>query len=132
MTFDRRSFLGLGSLLACGTVLNAPFLMAAVPRAVSGTLPLCAEGVAVLEYVRSYSANFRAVETSEPRTHGSRKLHLVAEVADLDHWPSAMARAPVTHIRAGGNTLAFALNGVEVTIENLTPEIFAERLATLG
>ena len=131
MTFDRRSFIGFGSLLACGTVLNAPFLAAAVPRAaVAVALPLCADGEAVLAYVRSYSADFRVLHA--PRPGGAGGFHLLAEVADLNHWPEAMARAPFTRIRAGGNTLAFELNGVDVKIENLTPEIFSARVASLG
>ena len=131
MTFDRRSFIGLGSLLACGTALNAPFLAAAVPRAaVAGALPLCADGEAVLAYVRSFCADFRVLHA--PRPGGAGGLHFLAEVADLNHWPEAMARAPFTRIRAGGNTLAFALNGVDVKIENLTPEIFSARVASLG
>lgn len=128
MTLDRRTFLRLGSLVACGTALNASPLVAAVSRA----LPLGAEGEAVLTYVRSYSSDFRTVETAEPGAGGSRKLHLVAEVADLNHWPAAMARVPFTRVRASGNTLAFALDGLDVTIENLTPEIFSARLASLG
>ena len=128
MTLDRRTFLGLGSLVACGTALNAQFLAAAVPRA----LPLCAGGEAVLAYVRSYSANFRTVETVEPGAGGTRKLHFLAEVADLNHWPAAMARVPFAKVRAGGNTMAFALDGLDVTIENLTPEVFSARLALLG
>lgn len=128
MTLDRRTFLGLGSLVACGTALNAQFLAAAVSRA----FPLCAGGEAVLAYVRSYSANFRTVDAPEPGTQGSRKLHLLAEVADLNHWPAAMARVPFTKVRAGGNTLAFGIEGLDVTIENLTPEVFRARLASLG
>ncbi|MCX6982621.1 MAG: hypothetical protein NTV08_18000 [Verrucomicrobia bacterium] len=132
MTLNRRSFLGLGSLVACGTALNAPFLMAAAPRAAAGALPLCAGGKAVLEYVRSYSSNFRAVDAPGSDAGGRRKLHLLAEVADVKRWPAAMARVPFTKVRAGGNTLAFAIEGLDVTIENLTPEVFGARLASLG
>ena len=132
MTLDLRSFIGLASLSACGAALNAFSLAAAVPRALPAGLPRCAGGEAVLAYVRSYSANFRAVEAPEPRTPGSRTLHLLAEVADLKHWPAAMARVPFTKVRAGGNTLAFVIEGLDVTIENLTPEVFTARLAALG
>jgi len=109
--------------------LNATSLVAAVPR----PLPPCANGEAVLDYVRSYSANFRVVEASGPAGEGRpRKLHLLVELADVSRWPAAMARARFAHIgartRAHGNTLSFAFGGLDVTIENLTPEVFAARL----
>ena len=136
MKINRRSFVSTGSLVACGMALNATSLLAAVPR----TLPLCANGEAVLAYVRSYSANFRVVEASAPGGRspegGLQKLHLLVKLADVSRWPAAMSRARFAHIgartRAHGNTLSFAFKGLDVTIENLTPEVFAARLASLG
>jgi hypothetical protein len=129
MKINRRSFVSTGSLVACGMALNATSPVAAAPR----TLPLCANGEAVLDYVRSYSANFRVVEASTPAGEGGlRKLHLLVKMPDVSRWPAAMARARFAHIgapaRAQGNTLTFAFKGLDVRIENLTPEVFAARL----
>ena len=117
MTFDRRSFIGLGSLFVCGTVFGTPLRSASTSA-----------GEAVLAYVRSYGGDFRIVEGAD----GRGELHLVVELRDVNHWPEAMARAPFPGMRADGNTLAFAHNSVDVTIENLTPEVFSARLASLG
>jgi len=132
MASTRRSFLGLGSLVACGVALNATSVHAAVPRTVHAALPLCANGEAVLAYVRSYSANFHVVHDLGSGAGQPRKLHLLAEVADLKRWPAAVARVPFAKVRAGGNTLAFVIEGLDVTIENLTPGVFRARLASLG
>jgi hypothetical protein len=131
MKINRRSFVSSGSLVACGMALNATSLVAAVPRALP--LPLCANAAAVLVYVRSYSANFRVVAAPAPGSEGGlRKLHLLVEMADVSRWPATMAKARFAHIgastRAQGNTLSFAFNGLDVTIENLTPAVFAARL----
>jgi hypothetical protein len=57
-------------------------------------------------------------------------------VANVEHWPAAMTRLPFARsrirIRASGNTLTFVIEGLDVTIENLTPEAFARRLARLA
>ncbi len=128
MKINRRSFIGLGSLAACGTALNVPLPAAVTPHPFPGAAPLCAGGEAVLAYVRSYTANFRIVNASQPGTDGRHRLHLVTELADVEHWPAAMAQVPFAKVRAGGNTLAFAIDGLDVTIENLPPEAFAHRL----
>ena len=135
MSFNRRNFLRLGSLIACGTAFGGPSLIAAVPRKLTGGLPLVDGDEAVLAFVRSYSGNFRIIGASvlgRIRTSGLRALHIIAEVNDADRMVAVLAGAPFHGIYTENNTMTFALADVDVTIENLLPDVFAARLATMA
>lgn len=134
MALNRRTFIELGSLAACGAALNPPGLLATVPRALAGGLPLLAGDEAVLAFVRGYSGNLRVVGASvlgRLRTSGLRALDVIVEVADMDRLQAALAGIPFPDIFTQGNTLSFALADVDVTIENLVPDDFAARLAAM-
>lgn len=125
----------MGSLIACGTALGGPSLLAAVPRVLAGGLPLINGDAAVLAFVRSYSGNFRIVGASvlgRIRTSGLRALHIIAEVNDPVRMAAVLAGAPFAGIYTEENTMTFALADVDVTIENLVPEVFAARLSKLA
>ena len=135
MSFNRRNFLRLGSLIACGTAFGGPSLLAAAPRVITGGLPLVNGDEAVLAFVRSYSGNFRIVGASvlgRIRTSGLRALHIIAEVNAPDRIAAVLAGAPFRGIYTEQNTMTFALADVDVTIENLLPEVFAARLVTMA
>ena len=136
MTYNRRSFIGLGSFVACGAALNVPALFAAaVSRVLPGGLPLLAGDEAVLAFVRGYSTNFRVVGATvlgRIRTSGMRALHVIVEVKNADALQAVLTGAPFADIYADGNTLTFTLADVDVTIENLLPEVFAARLVAMG
>jgi hypothetical protein len=135
MSFNRRNFLRLGSLIACGTAIGGPSLIAAAPRVLSAGLPLVPGDETVLAFVRSYSGNFRIVGVSvlgRIRTSGLRALHIIAEVNDADRMAAVLPGAPFRGIYTENNTVTFALADVDVTIENLLPDVFAARLASMA
>ena len=144
MNHNRRSFLGLGSLVACGVALNASSLFGPAARVLPGGGALLAEDAVVLDFVRGYSSNFHVivapiVRGTAPISGGaslcgssSRALHVLVEIADVDRLRAAFARPPAARIHAQGNTLSFALGDAEVSVENLLPELFAARMAAMA
>ena len=137
MIHNRRSFLGLGSLVACGVALDAASLLAASARVLPGGGMPCAEDAVVLDYVRSYSSNFHVIVApvrggASVSVSGPRTLHVLAEIADVDRLRDAFARPPFARIHAQGNTLRFTLGDAEVSVENLLPELFAARMAAMA
>ena len=127
MKHNRRTFLGLGSLAACGVALNAPSLFKPAARVLPGGGAPVAEGAAVLDFVRGYSSNYHVIETPLHMS-GSRALHVLAEIADVSRLCDAFARMPAARIHAQGNTLRFTIADLEVSVENLVPELFAARM----
>jgi hypothetical protein len=135
MTINRRNFLRFGTLIACGTAVGGTSLLAASSAIIKGGIPMVEGDASVLAFVKGYSSNVRIIGASvlgRIRTSGLRTLHIIAEVNDLDRMASILIRAPFSGIYTEGNTFNFALSDVDVTIENLLPEVFASRLAAMG
>jgi hypothetical protein len=134
MKINRRAFLGLGSLITCGTILHPGALFAATQIVLKNGLPLRDGDGSVFDFVKKYSSNFRVVGASvlgRIRTSGLRTLHIIAEVADLSQMQGALANAPFSEIFSHDNTLSFVTGEIDVTIENLLPDVFAARLASM-
>lgn len=138
MALNRRSFIGLGSLAACGSTLLPPSLLATNPipaaRPLRGGLPLRSGDEQALGFVRRYSSQVRIVGASvlgRIRATGLRGLHVLAEVTDLSSLQAALPTAGVGEVYTEGNLVAFTCGDVDVTVENLVPEVFAARLASL-
>lgn len=136
MALNRRSFIGLGSLLACGTALSPASLLAApAPRILRGGLPLRAGDETVLALVKRYASQVRIVGASvlaRIRTAGLRKLHVLAEVQDLSALQAVLPTAGVGEIYVKDNTLSFTVGDVDAVVENLLPAVFAARLVAMG
>ncbi len=135
MPLNRRSFIGLSSLVLCGTALRPVSAFSSPPCVLAGGLPLWVGDESVFAFLRSYSANFRIIGASvlgRIRASRVRDLHLIVEVGDLGEMQAALAIAPFAGIYAHDNTLTFTLANADVTIENLLPEAFAARLAAMA
>jgi hypothetical protein len=123
--------------VACGTALLPQSLLAAAPagRPLRGGLPLRAGDNQALDFVRRYSSQLRVVGASvlgRIRTTGLRALHILAEVTDLDALQAALVSGAVGDLYADGNVISFTCGDVDATVENLLPDIFAARLASMG
>ncbi len=135
MIINRRNFLRFGSLIACGTAMGGTSLFAATSAMMKGGLPMVEGDASVLAFVKGYSSDIRIVGASvlgRIRTSGLRTLHILAKAGDLGRMASVLTRAPFSGIYTEGNTFSFALADVDVTIENLLPEVFAARLAAMA
>lgn len=136
MALSRRSFIGLGSLFACGTAITPPALFAApAPRPLRGGLPLRNGDEAVLALVKRYASRVRIVGASvlaRIRTAGLRTLKVLAEVEDLKALEAVLPTAGVGEIYVNGNTISFTVGEVDAVVENLIPSEFAARLASMG
>ena len=135
MPLTRRTFLGLGSLAACGAAAGGCPLFAAETQALPGGLPFSLDEKKTLAFVRSYTANFRVVGASvlgRIRKGEFGELHVLAEVDARGPFHGALAGAKFAGMHAQENSLTFPLADVDVTIENLLPDLFAARLAAMG
>ena len=135
MSLTRRTFIELGSLIACGTAAGGPSLFAAAAQVLPGGLPFSVDEKNVLAFVRSYSADFRLVGASvlgRIRRGEFGELHLLADAGDRGRLFDALARVKFAGLHAQGNSLTCAFADTDVTIENLPTGEFSARLAALG
>ena len=139
-SFDRRSFIKTSCLVACAGTLSSPGAVAATlssrfTRTLSGPLPLAPAEETVLAFVKKYSSSVRFVGLGvllKLRGGETSESHLLVEISDVAAFDAALAGPlPFSIGFADGNSLSFVLGDVEFTVENLTPEAFAQRLTDL-
>lgn len=104
-------------------------------RTLPAALPLASAEETVLAFVRQYSANVRLTGTgvlSKLRGAETRESHLLVRIDDETAFNAAFAGPlPFAIGYSEGNTFTFTLEGVEFTLENLTPEAFTLRLTEI-
>lgn len=135
MNSDRRSFLRIGSLLVCGSIVRPHALFGIGAGKTPGVLSFNAAEMRVLDFVASYSSAARIVGASvlgRMRPDSNCGLHVLVEARDFIKLTDAFWNAPFRNIFANGNRMSFSSLGSAVVIENLSPEEFAARLGGLG
>jgi hypothetical protein len=133
MISDRRSFLRVGSLLVCGSVLRPQALFALGERT-PGILSFDAAELHLLDFVASYSSVVRLIGASVlGRMHPNSAcgMHVLVQVTDFAKLAEATLRAPFKNFYAKANSLSFTSQGSGHVIENLSPVDFGARLAQL-
>ncbi len=124
-------------MVACGTALLPQSLLTTAHAAhpLHGGLPLRAGDTQALDFVRRYSSQVRIVGASvlgRIRATGLRALHILAEVPDLSSLQAALESAGIGELYADGNVISFTIGDVDATVENLLPDVFAARLASMA
>jgi len=135
MYSDRRSFLRIGSLLVCGSILRPHALFGVGTGNTPGVLSFNATEMRLLDFVAGYSSVARVIGVSVlGRMHpdGNCGMHVLVEIRDFVKLAAAFWNAPFTNIFASGNRMSFSSGGRAYVIENLSPEEFAARLAALS
>ena len=134
MISDRRSFLRVGSVLVCGSVLR-PQALFAFGEKTPGILSFDAAELHLLDFVSSYSSVVRLIGASVlGRMHPDSAcgMHVLAQVTDFARLAEALPRAPFKNIFTKGNALSFSSSGSADVIENLSAGDFRTRLAQLS
>lgn len=137
MNSDRRSFLRLGSLLVCGSLLRpqALFALGQEKSTTLGVLSFDATELSMLDFIASYSSVARIIGASVlGRMHPDSGcgMHVLVAVSDFRELADAIPRAPFKNIFANGNALSFSSLGSADVIENLSPGDFAARVGGLS
>ena len=135
MYSDRRSFLRIGSLLVCGSILRPHAVFGFGAGDTPGVLSFNAAEMRLLDFVASYSSSARVIGASVlGRMHPESNcgMHVLVEVRDFLKLAGAFWNAPFTNIFASGNRMSFSSGGRAHVVENLSPEEFAARLAGLS
>jgi hypothetical protein len=133
MIHDRRSFLRVGSLLLCGSVLRPRSLFAFGQTA--GVLSFDSTELHLLDFVSSYSSVVRLTGASvlgHFKPDSGCGMHVLAQVTDFGKLAEATLRAPFKNFYAKENSLSFVTEGSGHVIENLSEGDFARRLSQLG
>ena len=133
MISDRRSFLRVGSLLVCGSLLR-PRSLFAIGEKTSGVLSFDATEVRLLDFISSYSSVVRLTGASvlgHFKPESSCGMRVLVQVTDFGKLAEATLRAPFKNFYAKANSLSFASQGTGHVIENLSPVDFGARLAQL-
>jgi hypothetical protein len=133
MTHDRRSFLRVGSLLLCGSVLRPQSLFAVGNT--PGVLSFDATELHLLDFVSSYSSVVRLTGASvlgHFKPDSGCGMRVLAQVTDFGKLAEATLRAPFKNFYAKANSLSFVAQGSGHVIENLSVGDFARRLAQLS
>jgi hypothetical protein len=134
MISDRRSFLRVGSLLVCGSLLR-PRSLFALGEKTSGVLSFDATELRLLDFVSSYSSVVRLTGASVMghfKPESGCGIRALVQVTDFAKLAEATLRAPFKNFYAKANSLSFASQGTGHVIENLSPVDFAARLAQLA
>jgi hypothetical protein len=134
MIHDRRSFLRVGSLLACGAILR-PQSVLGLTGFTPGVLSFDATELRLLDFVSSYSSVVRLTGASvlghfQPQS--SCGLRVLAQVTDFPKLAEALLRAPFKNFYAKANAVSLVSQGGGHVIENLSPVDFAARLNELN
>lgn len=133
MIHDRRSFIRVGSLLLCGSVLRPQSLFA--QGKTTGVLSFDATELKLLDFVGSYSSIARLTGASvlahfKPESNAG--LRVLVQVDDFVKASQALLRSPFQKFYAKENSLSFVVNGGGHVIENLSAVDFARRISQLG
>jgi hypothetical protein len=134
MIHDRRSFLRVGSLLVCGSVLR-PHTLFALGEKTPGVLSFDATELHLLDFVSSYSSVVRMTGASvlgHFHPESGSGLRLLVQVTDFFKLSEAHLRSPFTKFNTNGNSMSFVAQGSGHVIENLSAADFARRIAQLG
>ena len=134
MIHDRRSFLRVGSLLVCGSLIR-PHSLFAIGEKTRGVLSFDATELKLLDFVLSYTSVVRLTGASvlgHFQPESSSGLRVLAEVTDYLKLGNALLRAPFKNFYAKANAVSFVAQGSGHVIENLSPGEFASRLAALS
>lgn len=133
MIHDRRSFLRVGSLLVCGSILRPQALFGL--EKTPGVLSFDATELKLLDFVASYSSVVRltgASVLSHFRTDSGSGLRVLVQVTDFVKLAEAHLRSPIKKFSTNGNSFSFVTQGSGHVVENLSAVDFARRLAQLG
>jgi hypothetical protein len=134
MIHDRRSFLRVGSLLVCGSVLR-PQSLFALGEKTPGVLSFDATELKLLDFVASYSSVVRLTGASvlgHFRSDSGSGLRVLVQVTDFAKAAEALLRAPFKRFYAKENSVSFVAQNAGHVIENLSATDFARRLSQLG
>ncbi len=139
MNFDRRAFLRASSYAVFGLAIMPGLPLAAAiggqAKARVRVVPLTAADQGVLEWIAAYSTKVRMLGGGvlSKLKGGSTETRFLVEISDLSQLQAALgAVLPFSEIRTSGNSLRFIYEGERFAIENLLPELFADRLKSLA
>ncbi|MEY2518470.1 MAG: hypothetical protein QOF24_229 [Verrucomicrobiota bacterium] len=133
MISDRRSFLRVGSLLVCGSLLR-PRSLFALGEKTPGVLSFDATEIRLLDFISSYSSLVRLTGASvlgHFKPESGCGMRVLVQVTDFAKLAEATLRAPFKSFYAKANSLSFASQGSGHVIENLSPVDFGARVAQL-
>ena len=138
MTLNRRRFFTTAWAAACaGALTGNPSLEAAVfTKTLSAPLLTDPAEAAVLAFLRQYSPEVRLIGAGVlARVHQSspRSLDFLVAVPELSRLVAALSEPlpfaiDVPGLLTNGNTISFAIAGIDFVVENLTPAEFTSRL----
>ena len=134
MIHDRRSFLRVGSLLVCGSVLR-PQSLFAVGEKTPGVLSFDVTELKLLDFVSSYSSVVRLTGASvlgHFRPESNCGLRVLVQVNDFAKAAEALLRMPFQKFYAKENSISFVAQGSGHVIENLSAVDFARKISELG
>ncbi|MEY2578085.1 MAG: hypothetical protein QOI49_909 [Verrucomicrobiota bacterium] len=133
MIHDRRSFLRVGSLLLCGSVLRPQSLFAQAQT--TGVLSFDATELKLLDFVSTYSSVVRMTGASvlgHFHPESGSGLRLLVQITDFFKLAEAHLRSPFQRFSTNGNSMSVVAQGSGHVIENLSAVDFARRLAQLS
>src|SRR5256714_7915970 len=134
MIHDRRSFLRVGSLLVCGSILR-PQSLFALGENTPGVLSFDATELKLLDFVASYSSVVRMTGASvlaHFKPESSAGLHVVVQVDNFVKAADALLRSPFKNFYAKENSISFVAQNSGHIVEILSAGDFARRLSQLG
>jgi hypothetical protein len=134
MISDRRSFLRVGSLLVCGSILR-PQSLFALGENTPGVLSFDVTELKLLDFVSSYSSVVRMTGASvlgHFHPESGSGLRLLVQVTDFVKLAEAHLRSPFPKFNTTGNSMSFVAQGSGHVIENLSAGDFARRMAQLS
>ena len=132
MIHDRRSFLRVGSLLLCGSILRPQSLFA--QGTTPGVLSFDASELKLLDFVASYSSIARLTGASvlaHFKPESNVGLRVVVQVDDFVKASQALLHSPFQRFYAKENSLSFVTQNAGHVIENLSAVDFARRVSQL-
>jgi hypothetical protein len=133
MIHDRRSFLRVGSLLLCGSVLRPQALFGF--EKTPGVLSFDATELKLLDFVASYGSAVRLTGASvlgHFKPDSNCGLRVLVEITDFPKAAEALLRTPFKKFYAKENSVSFVAENAGHVIENLSSVDFARRLSQLG
>jgi hypothetical protein len=133
MIHDRRSFLRVGSLLLCGSVLRPQALFGF--EKTPGVLSFDATEVKLLDFVASYGSAVRLTGASvlgHFKPDSNCGLRVLVEITDFPKAAEALLRTPFKKFYAKENSVSFVAENAGHVIENLSAGDFARCLSQLG
>jgi hypothetical protein len=133
MIHDRRSFLRVGSLLLCGSILRPQSLFGF--EKTPGILSFDPTELKLLDFVASYSSVVRMTGASvlgHFRPDNNAGLRVLVQMDDFVKAADALLRMPFQKFYAKENSISFVAQNSGHVIENLSAGDFQRRLSQLG